>query len=375
MRRKTREFWTAGQRQASSLHEISYRACFKPQLPRFFIHKLTQTDDVVYDPFAGRGTTAIESALLGRNVVANDLNPLSMILTRPRFYIPEITQLEKRLRQISISGRHRRDIDLTMFYHPDTENEILSIRRYLHERKKNGKEDDLDRWIRMISTSRLTGHSTGFFSVYTLPPNQAVTAERQKTINKRLRQRPPYRDTRALIFKKTLSLLRSLSADDVQHLRKAGDRARFHVGSAESTPDIASQSVSLTVTSPHFLDVVNYADDNWLRCWFNHLSTERVEQSITASRTVDGWTRMMGIVLAELYRVTKNNGHVAMEVGEVRRKQLKLDEIILPLGKSVGFRPVEIMINTQSFTKTANIWGVRNNHLGTNTNRIVLFRK
>ena len=31
------EFWTAQQRQALSLHEVSYRACFKPQLPRFFI--------------------------------------------------------------------------------------------------------------------------------------------------------------------------------------------------------------------------------------------------------------------------------------------------------------------------------------------------
>lgn len=31
------EFWTSKQRQANSLHEISYRACFKPQLPRFFI--------------------------------------------------------------------------------------------------------------------------------------------------------------------------------------------------------------------------------------------------------------------------------------------------------------------------------------------------
>ena len=29
------EFWTAKQRAANSLHEISYRACFKPQLPRF----------------------------------------------------------------------------------------------------------------------------------------------------------------------------------------------------------------------------------------------------------------------------------------------------------------------------------------------------
>src|SRR5262249_13871489 len=50
------EFWTARQRQASSLHEVSYRACFKPQLPRFFIERLTKPGDIVYDPFMGRGT-------------------------------------------------------------------------------------------------------------------------------------------------------------------------------------------------------------------------------------------------------------------------------------------------------------------------------
>jgi hypothetical protein len=45
------EFWTAKQRAAHSLHEISYRACFKPQLPRFFIQRLPQPEDIVYDPF------------------------------------------------------------------------------------------------------------------------------------------------------------------------------------------------------------------------------------------------------------------------------------------------------------------------------------
>jgi hypothetical protein len=38
------EFWTSGQRQAHSIHEISYRACFKPQLPRFFIERLTSPE-------------------------------------------------------------------------------------------------------------------------------------------------------------------------------------------------------------------------------------------------------------------------------------------------------------------------------------------
>src|SRR5512138_688234 len=54
------EFWTAKQRDAHSLHEISYRACFKPQLPRFFIERLTDPGEVVLDPFMGRGTTPLE---------------------------------------------------------------------------------------------------------------------------------------------------------------------------------------------------------------------------------------------------------------------------------------------------------------------------
>jgi DNA methylase len=55
------EFWTSKQRAAHSLHEISYRACFKPQLPRFFIQRLTAPGDRVYDPFMGRGTTLLEA--------------------------------------------------------------------------------------------------------------------------------------------------------------------------------------------------------------------------------------------------------------------------------------------------------------------------
>ncbi|GAG78686.1 unnamed protein product, partial [marine sediment metagenome] len=34
-----------------------------------------------------------------------------------------------------------------------------------------------------------------------------------------------------------------------------------------------------------------------------------------------------------------------------------------------------IVINEQDFTKTSNIWGIKNKESGTNTNRIVLFRK
>lgn len=160
--RYVNEYWTAAQRQTSSIHEISYRACFKPQLPAFFIKWLSGEGDTVYDPFGGRGTTAIEAALLKRRVISNDANPLSRILTEPRLHIPAMDEIARRLEEIETGGDECADIDLSMFYHPKTEAEIVSLRDYLADRRLDGTEDAVDRWIRMVATNRLTGHSRGF---------------------------------------------------------------------------------------------------------------------------------------------------------------------------------------------------------------------
>jgi hypothetical protein len=48
---------------------------------------------------------------------------------------------------------------------------------------------------------------------------------------------------------------------------------------------------------------------------------------------------------------------------------------VVPLGIAAGFSCEAVLINQQAFTKTARIWGVGNNALGTNSNRIVVFRK
>lgn len=367
------EFWTARQRQASSLQEVSYRACFKPQLPRFFINLLTAPGDLVYDPFSGRGTTIIEAALLGRNVVSNDVNPLSKILAAPRLSVPDISAVVDRLSQIPpVSVK---DQDLSMFYHPETEMEIAALRYYLMEKKERLQEDPVDQWIRMVATNRLTGHSKGFFSVYTLPPNQAVSRERQLKINAKRNQQPDYRDTGELIIKKTRSLVKNLEQGELQNLQNASQTALFLEEDARQTTAIPAESVQLTVTSPPFLDVVQYSQDNWLRCWFNHIDVKQIETRITMAGTVKGWCDVMGDVFRELYRITKKGGWVAFEVGEVKQGRVKLDEHVVPLGLEAGFSCTGIIINLQEFTKTSNIWGVGNNKLGTNTNRIVLFHK
>jgi len=369
------EYWTSGQRQASAIHEISYRACFKAELPRFFINLLTREGDTVYDPFIGRGTTIIEAALLMRQIIGNDINPLSKILVYPRLNICKTADVEKRLNKIPRPHDLETNIDLSMFYHKKTASEIIALKDYFEERKQSGKEDVIDKWIRMVATNRLTGHSPGFFSVYTLPPNQAVTQESQEKINIKRNQIPEYRDTHRLILNKTISLLSDLTIEQINQINSIGRKALLLTNESRNTKEIESERVNLTVTSPPFLDIVQYSQDNWLRCWFNSIDVNEISKNITIVKDINTWSSFIGDTFKELFRITKRNGWVAFEVGELRKGTIKLDEFVVPIGIKAGFKAKAIIINEQKFTKTSNIWGIKNNKFGTNSNRIVLFRK
>lgn len=360
------EFWTSRQRQAHRIHELSYRACFKPQLPAFFIERLSEPGDVVYDPFMGRGTTPVEAALHGRIPYGNDINPLSRAFTEPRINPPELSDIEGRLQ--SIPWDRFGDpacSELLAFFHPMTLARIEGLRAWLRERRASGSLDSTDRWIEMVAVNRLTGHSPGFFSVYTLPPNQAVSVEVQKKINSKRNQVPPLRDVPGIIRRKSASLL----SPPVPR----ASRNLFLTTDSRSTREIPDGAVALTVTSPPFLDIVNYEADNWMRCWF--LGIDPALVPIARHRKTGDWRAFVRSTFVELARITRPGGHVAFEVGEVRRGTVNLDEHVLEAVEGLPFEISGVLINAQSFTKTSNCWGVKNNRAGTNTNRIVVLRK
>lgn len=371
--RLVNEFWTSRQRAAHSLHEISYRACFKPQLPRFFIDRLTLRGQRVYDPFSGRGTTALEAALAARVPLACDINPLSRMLVEARLSPPSIGEIADRLQQVPWGDAGDIREDLLVFYHRETLQRISALRAYLLTRERAGALDDVDRWVRMVAVNRLTGHSPGFFSVYTLPPNQAASMESQARINAGRSQVPPRRDVPHLILAKSRALLADLDEHSRRELRRIGTLRQLVTAHAASTPEIPSSSVDLVVTSPPFLDVVNYASDNWLRGWFCDVDSSSV--AITIAKRPYDWQEAMQSVFGELLRVLRPERFVAFEVGEVRGGRVKLEELVLPAAVRAGFEPCAVVVNSQRFTKTANCWGVDNNEKGTNSNRIVLLRK
>ena len=131
--------------------------------------------------------------------------------------------------------------------------------------------------------------------------------------------------------------------------------------------------MTLVVTSPPFLNIVKYAEDNWLRSWFAGIDVTRV--AMAHHRTETAWQNMVRAALRELARIVRPEGHVAFEVGEVRNGKVLLERLVCEAAEGLPFERLFVMVNQQAFTKTANCWGVRNNAKGTNTNRIVVLRR
>ena len=365
------EFWTSRQRQGHSLHEISYRACFKSQLPEYFIKRYTKPGDTVLDPFMGRGTTPLQAHLMGRRAVASDANPLCVMLARPRLNPPAIGDIASRLKSIpSEADIPDGDHDLLTFYHPDTLVQLIAYKRWFAQRTREGTFDTIDDWIRMVCINRLSGHSSGFFSVRTMPPNQAVTIDRQRIINARNNQTPEPKDTRAIILRKSRSLLRSFN--DTPRCVRPLDLATpiLTVCQSHDLDYLPDDSVDLVVTSPPFLDVVDYRKDNWLRCWFADIDPDAVV--IDSHSRVASWCHWLRDTFAELARVLRPGGRIAFEVGEVRNGTVCLENEVMTAADDLPLSVEKVMINEQAFTKTSNLWGIRNNTRGTNTNRVVV---
>ncbi len=362
------EFWTAKQRAGHSIHEISYRACYKPQLPAFFISRFCEPDDIVYDPFMGRGTTLIEARFHGCQAWGADINPLSKVLVWPRLAPPALPEIKERLDSMQLPNVEPKSEDLLVFFEEKTLLELCGWQKYFEQRQRDGAFDVVDGWIQMVACNRLTGHSNGFFSVYTLPPNQATSVVAQRKINAKRKQTPEYRNTKALIWKKSRQLLK----DPLPQGFSRTDSTLL-CASADHTPELLSNSVKLVVTSPPFVDTVDYIGDNWMRMWFTGL--EIGKSSLWQLRSIKDWTARMTDTFAELHRVLRPDGLIAFEVGEVRGGALLLEHAVIEAATASGLTPECVMINSQVFTKTANCWGVDNNKKGTNSNRIVVLKK
>lgn len=120
--------WSFADNRTSYLsHDLHpYPAKFVPQLPARVIQLLSSRGELIWDPFGGSGTTAVEALLNDRCCISTDVNPLGAIIgkaktTSLRFF--EEDELEKFIAKLEFYGSSS---DFLKEYF-DTHQEELSI--------------------------------------------------------------------------------------------------------------------------------------------------------------------------------------------------------------------------------------------------------
>lgn len=370
------EFWTARQRQMHPLHyAVSYRASFKPELPDFFIREYSRPGDIVFDPFSGRGTTALQANLLGRVAWSADVSPLAARLVYPKTHPVSLKDIDRRLGEIDFDGPDpaAERAALSPFYHARTRRELHALRAHLQRNR-----DDVDCFIELIALSRLHGHSSGFFSRYSFP-QIAVSPRAQRRINAQRGSKSAYRCVPELILRKAR---RTLGDESVLEIGKFNKNNRHFTCDVRGLDQMPAGRVSLIVTSPPFLNKADYIQDNWLENWFLGIDPDGYASNVVQTHDLPTWEAFIKEALASMHRALKPGGHAVIEVGEVitRGRLVHLDERVLAAAESLYSLGLEwkvrkVIIQQQEFTKLANCFSVDNNKKGTNTNRMVVLQK
>jgi len=99
--------WSFPKRGKWATHNSKYRGNWAPEVVRNLILRYSKEGDYLLDPMVGGGTTAIECKLLNRNLLALDINPQAISLTKKAIefeceYNPKIKLMQNDSRNLKI---------------------------------------------------------------------------------------------------------------------------------------------------------------------------------------------------------------------------------------------------------------------------------
>lgn len=91
-----------------------YPSKFIPQIPRWAILEYSKENDLIIDPFAGSGTTLVESLVYNRNAIGIDINPIARLITKVKTTPINPELLMKYYERLVINARNDREIKYDM---------------------------------------------------------------------------------------------------------------------------------------------------------------------------------------------------------------------------------------------------------------------
>ena len=289
-----------------TLHQLSpYIGKLKSVIAQDLIREYTKPGDLIADPFCGSGTIPLESARLGRRVYAADSNIYAYTLTKAKLESPfneesaseDLTNHLEETNKLPL--RNLTDVPgwVQEFFHPLTLKETIRVSTYL----KNQNE-----YFFLACVLGILHHQRPGFLSY--PSSNLVPYLRSKKFPRA--NHPELYDFRPVaprLISKVKRALKRPPTRQVSELVHSICRARIE--------DMKMPTkIDCVLTSPPYMNALDYVRDNRLRIWL--IDPGAVQSEESTCNSLEGFKKT-SIALAEQVECSTNpSAHCIFIVAE-----------------------------------------------------------
>jgi hypothetical protein len=363
-------------RWGHSMHAMcSYHGMFPPRLAHYFIQRYSLPDELVLDPFSGRGTTTLQARVEDRRTISNDLSPLGYALTAAKSSPPSWETMEQYVTELEDFYKQQKSQisnvseDIRMLFDDETLRQLVFLRsRLLREAITSWSPRDVmlaGVVAGILHGARRSDGSSMYLSIsmpntFSMPPEYVRRFIRENGLTK------PEQN----VFDCVREKLARIYLDSVE-----GSPGETHKVDASRLlapgGGLKASNVDLVITSPPYLRVVNYGTSNWIRLWWlgiDNVSTHGgagrkvLDAELDHRHTYETYKDFMLRIFTGIRRILKRDGVAVVVIGDVARpghESVNLGgQLWSDVGERTGLRLVDqIEDSLPADGKVSRIWG------------------
>ena len=296
--------------QETALHQIApYIGKMKSTKARALVEAYSQPGDRILDPFVGSGGIALECVLAGRGIIACDVNPYAVLLTKAKLSAPPTVDealskascyLERAQRTAHAISLDRVPAWVRRFFHRRTLREVIALVSVLRRNREY--------FLLACLLGILHHQRPGFLS---FPASHLVPYLRtEKFPRRRYPELYAYRAIGPRLERKIFRAYRRFPEIDPAIPWKCERRSAANL-------HLPKESVQAVVTSPPYMNALDYVGDNRLRLWFLGVA-EHANQNHNARYSKVRFLKLMRKSLICIHHALSSNGKCVIVLGDVR---------------------------------------------------------
>ena len=264
-----------------------FPAKYIPEIPRWCILKFSREGDIILDPFCGSGTTNVEARLHKRNSYAIDVDPIARILTKVKTTPLDANALRKTRDRLFHNIYHTKQVEIPEFpnrdywFRPDVLKDLGIITKQITLIEDPDIRDFF--FVCLSSILKEVSNADPKF-LYAL----AISKKMRNVNNRKI-------DAKRIFIKRAKELITKMNL-----FSKVCPKEFFVkiIGKDARDIELPDESIDLAVTSPPYLNAVDYPRANqlqiyWLGLWKGKLSDLKKNYIGTEQVTAKEYNNLM----------------------------------------------------------------------------------